>query len=65
MPSSGKRLSVRIASLAVGRRAPDALAGDAHGAEAEPIDLDVAADREAAGLGCVDLNHLFSPSETA
>jgi hypothetical protein len=42
---------------AVGRRAPNALAGDAHGAEAQAIDLDVAADLEAAGLRCVCLRH--------
>ena len=52
--------------LAVGRRASNAGAGDAHGAEAETIDLDVAADLEAAGLRCVDLNHgENSPSESA
>ena len=42
---------------AVGRRAPNARAGDAHGAEAEAIDLDIAADLEAAGLRCVRLRH--------
>jgi hypothetical protein len=32
----------------IGRLAPDALAGDAHGAETETIDLDIAADLEGA-----------------
>ena len=34
--------------VVIGRRAPDALAGDAHGAEAEAMDLEVAAEGEGA-----------------
>ena len=44
--------------LGIGRVTPDALAGDAHGAEAEAIDLEVAADLERAARGCVDACHL-------
>ena len=51
-PSSGRRRSVRSASGAIRGLAPDALAGDAHGAEAKTIDGDVA-DRELAGGGGV------------
>ena len=39
------------AFVAVGRRAPHALAGQAHGAEAEPVDGQVAAESE--GSGCL------------
>src|SRR6476469_5125673 len=48
-PQGAKRLS------AVGRRTPNARAGDAHGAEAEAMNQDVAADLEGAGLAGVEL----------
>ena len=35
--------------VAVGRRTPDAVAGDLHGAVAEPVDGEVAAEGEGAG----------------
>ena len=54
-PSSGRRLSVRSASASIRRRAPDALAGDAHGAEAEAMDGEVAADLEAAGFAGIQI----------
>ena len=38
------------AFVAVGGRTPDALAGQAHGAEAEPVDGEVAADSEGSEL---------------
>ena len=41
-PSSSARRSTRPGALLVGRRAPDALAGDAHRAVAEAVDLEVA-----------------------
>ena len=41
----------RLGLVAVGRLAPDARAGDAHGAEAEPVDREVAADVDGPGCG--------------
>ena len=52
-PSSGMRRSVRSTSVAVGGLAPDAAPGDAHGAEAEAVDRELAADPEGAGRGGV------------
>ena len=48
----GQRPQDRERGVVVGRRAPDALAGDAHRAEAEAGDLEVAADLEGAGCRC-------------
>ena len=47
-PSSGTRFKRAERLGAIRRLAPDARAGDAHGAEAEAIDLDLAADLERA-----------------
>ncbi len=55
MPSSGKRSSVRTDLVMILRLAPDAAAGDAHGAEAEAIDCEIPADLELTGLGCVEI----------
>ena len=43
---------------AVLRLAPDAASGDAHGAEAETVDLDLVADLERAGLGGIGTRHV-------
>src|SRR3546814_587593 len=43
--------------LPVGRLAPYALAGDPHRAEAEAVDLDIAADPEGASGGRIDGGH--------
>ena len=43
----------RLRALAVGRRPPDALAGDPHRAEPEPAHLEVAAERDGSSRGCV------------
>ena len=45
-PSSTARRRTRMHSSWIGRRAPDALAGQAHGAESEAVDREVAADGE-------------------
>ena len=50
----------------VGGRAPDALAGDAHGAEAHAVDGEIAAEGDGSGLrggeGCSCGGHAFLPS---
>jgi hypothetical protein len=45
-PKLGQPLEHGDRCLVIVRRAPDALAGDAHGAEAEASDFEVAADHE-------------------
>ena len=45
-PSSTARRSTRMHFVVIVRRAPDALAGYAHGAEAESVDGEVAAEGE-------------------
>src|SRR5271168_244283 len=47
---------------AVLRLAPDAVAGDTHGAEAKTVNFDVAADLKAAGLAGVELAHVWVPN---
>jgi hypothetical protein len=47
---------------AILRLTPDAIAGDAHGAEAKPVNFDVAADLEAAGFAGVELIHIRVPN---
>ena len=42
----------------VGRLAPNSAAGDAHRAEAEAVDLDIAADPEGTGFCCIEGCHL-------
>jgi hypothetical protein len=47
--------------VAIGRGTPDTFAGDAHGAKAEPVDLNVAANGEGAGASGVGVGHDGNP----
>jgi hypothetical protein len=44
----------------IGRFTPDTPAGDAHGAEAQTVDLEIAADLEGPGLRSIQNGHGLS-----
>ncbi len=52
-PEVGQALQRPDRLVPVFRRAPHALADDAHGAEAKPVDIELPSDAEASGLRCV------------
>ena len=56
-PQFGQPLERAQTCLAIGRLAPDAFAGDAHGAEAEAVDGDLTAYFKTAGFAGVRMCH--------
>lgn len=52
-PSSGETLQRADGFVMIGGRSPYAFAGDAHGPETKPMNGEIAADCEGAGVGGV------------